>query len=77
MSKKSKVVGYGGRYYGGNTVMKFIELMRLNFARGNVVKYVSRAGEKDKRTELEDLDKALYYLNVERARVQKERKNGN
>ena len=60
-----KIQGYGGRYYSGNTVMKFIERMGLNFARGNVIKYVSRAGEKDPRTEVEDLNKAMYYLQRE------------
>lgn len=28
----------------------------------NVVKYVARAGKKDEKTELEDLKKALFYL---------------
>jgi len=29
----------------------------------NVVKYVARAGKKDSNKELEDLKKALFYLN--------------
>ena len=29
----------------------------------NVVKYVARAGKKDSKKELEDLEKAMFYLN--------------
>jgi hypothetical protein len=45
-----------------------IEAWQLNFALGNVVKYVARAGKKG--PALEDLEKALWYLarEVERAR---------
>jgi hypothetical protein len=41
----------------------------LSFNRGNVVKYVSRAGRKDASTELEDLLKAAWYLQREIDRV--------
>lgn len=37
----------------------------LNFNRGNVIKYVSRAGHKDPNKELEDLEKARQYLDFE------------
>ena len=40
-----------------------IEAFNLGFNRGNVIKYVSRAGRKD--NELEDLEKALWYLERE------------
>lgn len=43
----------------------------LNFCRGNVVKYVSRAGAKDPKKELEDLKKARYYLDREIARLER------
>lgn len=42
-------------------VIDFIEDQRLGFHEGNVVKYVSRAAHKGK--QLEDLKKALWYLN--------------
>ena len=48
--------------------IKFIQDKGLNFARGNVVKYVTRAGHKpegDKKQELEDLRKARQYLDFE------------
>lgn len=42
----------------------------LNFNRGNVVKYTARAGKKDPAKELEDLQKAQFYLNREIERVE-------
>jgi hypothetical protein len=42
----------------------------LNFCRGNIVKYVCRAGRKG--CELEDLRKARWYLEQEIARVERE-----
>jgi hypothetical protein len=37
----------------------------LNFNRGNAVKYIARAGKKDPEKELEDLQKAKFYLDRE------------
>lgn len=42
----------------------------LNFNRGNVVKYVARAGRKDESPELEDLKKAKFYLDREIERLE-------
>lgn len=42
-------------------VIDFIQDKHLDFARGNVVKYIARAGKKDKSKELEDLKKARQY----------------
>ena len=44
-------------------VIDFIQDKHLDFSRGNVVKYVSRAGKKggSKEKELEDLKKARQY----------------
>jgi hypothetical protein len=52
-------------HYGGDTVyetIKVIEAWGLGFHLGNCVKYISRAGKKDKAKELEDLKKAKFYL---------------
>lgn len=53
-------------HYGGenNTyeVINVIETWQLDFHLGNVVKYIARAGVKSADTELEDLKKALWYL---------------
>lgn len=42
---------------------------QLNFNRGNAVKYIARAGRKDPSTELEDLQKAQWYLTREIGRI--------
>lgn len=43
----------------------FITDKKLNFCRGNAVKYIVRAGLKDPDREVEDLKKAIFYLNYE------------
>lgn len=52
-------------YYNPGTyeAIKVIRAWDLNFALGNVLKYVCRAGKKD--DALEDLKKAAWYLNNE------------
>ena len=47
----------------GYDVIDIIEDYNLNFKRGNVLKYIVRAGKKD--NELKDLLKARDYLNRE------------
>ena len=53
-------------HYGGEDnqyeVIKVIDAWDLGFALGNTVKYISRAGKKEKDKELQDLKKALWYL---------------
>ena len=53
-------------------VITYIEDKNFNFNLGNVIKYVSRAGKKNKDTLLEDLKKASWYLNREIERISKE-----
>lgn len=43
----------------------FIQDKQLNFCRGNAVKYIVRAGLKDPEKEIEDLQKAIFYLEAE------------
>lgn len=52
-------------HYGGDTVyevIKVLEAWELGFHLGNTVKYIARAGKKDKAKEIEDLKKAQFYL---------------
>lgn len=53
-------------HYGGKDnpyeVIKIIEALNLDFHLGNTLKYIARAGVKNADTELEDLKKALWYL---------------
>lgn len=53
--------------------VEVIELTRhMNFCRGNAVKYVARAGFKGgPEKELEDIDKAIWYLKDEREQIAK------
>ncbi|MBO7273521.1 MAG: DUF3310 domain-containing protein [Clostridia bacterium] len=52
-------------------VIDFIEEKGLNFHRGNAVKYIARAGKKDPKKEIEDLQKAAWYINREIIRLTK------
>lgn len=56
-------------------VITYIEDKKFNFNLGNVIKYVSRAGKKNKETLLEDLKKASWYLNREIGRIENENKD--
>lgn len=44
-------------------IIDFCKLYNLSFNRGNIVKYICRAGKKD--NELQDLKKALDYIKRE------------
>ena len=48
---------------GDYDVIDFVQDYKLNFNRGNVIKYIARAGKKD--DELQDLMKAKDYLERE------------
>lgn len=56
-------------HYGGGDnpyeVIKIIHAHNLNFNRGNACKYLLRAGKKDPAKTVEDLKKAIFYLNYE------------
>lgn len=58
--------------YGSIEVMDYIEDKGFNFALGNAVKYISRAGRKDADKTIQDLKKANWYLNREIERLEKE-----
>ena len=47
-----------------------IEDWNLNFNLGNTIKYISRAGHKDKDKTIEYLKKALWYLDREIQRLE-------
>lgn len=55
--------------YGTIEVMDYIEDKGFNFALGNAVKYISRAGRKDADKTIQDLEKASWYLNREIERL--------
>ena len=43
-------------------VIEFIEDKKLGFCLGNAIKYIARAGKKDPTKEVEDLQKAKWYI---------------
>lgn len=43
--------------------IKVIDAWDLGFSLGNAVKYISRAGKKNKEKEIEDLEKSIWYIN--------------
>jgi hypothetical protein len=53
-------------HYGGELnpyeVIKVIEALEMDFHLGNTFKYIARAGKKGTDKELQDLEKALWYL---------------
>ncbi len=51
----------------GQDIIEFTE--QLNFNRGNAIKYIFRAGKKNKNEELQDLKKALWYVSREIQRL--------
>lgn len=46
-------------------VIDFIDDKQLSFCCGNAIKYIARAGKKDPTKRVEDLQKAVWYLNHE------------
>jgi hypothetical protein len=56
---------------GDYDVIDFVQDYKLNFNRGNVIKYIARAGKKD--DELQDLYKAKDYIEREIAFVREQR----
>lgn len=50
-------------------VIDFIEDKELNYHRGNAIKYIVRAGKKKTSREIDDLQKAIWYLNREIERL--------
>ena len=49
----------------------FITDKKLNFCRGNAIKYIVRAGIKDPNKEIEDLEKAIFYIKREIKELEK------
>ena len=61
--KEYDVVNHPSHYTDGKIeVIDFIDDKKLGFCLGNAVKYISRAGKKDPTKEIEDLEKAIWYI---------------
>lgn len=56
-------VNHPSHYTSGKIeVIDFIEDQKLDMHTGNAVNYIARAGKKDPAKEVEDLEKAIWYL---------------
>lgn len=55
---------------GGIEVLAAIEAWGLGFSTGNAVKYIARAGHKDPSKTIEDLKKAIFYVQREVDRLE-------
>ena len=53
-------------------VIDFIDDKEMGFSLGNAVKYIARAGKKDPNKTVEDLEKAIWYINHEIRRLRNE-----
>lgn len=49
----------------GHEVKDVVRAWKLNFELGNAVKYIARAGKKHPEKYVEDLQKAIWYINEE------------
>lgn len=66
--RKKETINHPEHYGGKENPYEAIKVIRawdLSFSLGNVVKYITRAGKKDPAKRLEDLHKALWYLQEE------------
>ena len=65
---KKEMVNHPSHYNQGIETIEYIESWSMNFNTGNVIKYVTRAGYKN--NQLEDLKKAMWYLQREIGRIE-------
>ena len=74
---KNDPVNHPSHYTSGNIeVIDFLEDQKLSYHLGNTVKYICRAGKKNPEKEIEDLQKASWYLNRYIELRKKEKING-
>ena len=66
--EEKEMVDHPSHYNQGIETIEYIESWSMNFNIGNVIKYVTRAGYKD--NQLEDLKKAMWYLQREIDRIE-------
>lgn len=63
MKRKKETINHPSHYKEGNfEVIDIIEAFKLSFHLGNATKYILRAGRKTT-DDLEDIKKAIWYLN--------------
>lgn len=66
--RTTDAVNHPDHYGGGDNpyeVIKVIRAWKMGFSLGNAIKYVARAGKKDPAKTIEDLEKAIWYIQEE------------
>lgn len=72
--KADDPVNHPSHYTDGKIeVIDYIEDKHLGYHLGNAVKYISRAGKKNPDKTVEDLQKAIWYINRKIQKLQEER----
>jgi hypothetical protein len=68
--KNKEMVNHPNHYNNNPSGIECIDVIRhMNFNVGNAVKYLWRAGVKDDKTHIEDLEKASWYIQDEIKRI--------
>ena len=71
---KNDPVNHPSHYTDGKIeVIDYIEDKGLGFCLGNAIKYISLAGKKDQSKEVEDLQKAIWYIQRKIEQIRKEK----
>ncbi len=71
--EESNNVNHPSHYTDGKIeVIDYIEDKKFDYCLGNAIKYISRAGKKNKDKEIEDLQKAVWYINRRIKELQEE-----
>ncbi len=74
---KNDPVNHPSHYTSGSIeVIDYIEDQKFPYHLGNAVKYISRAGKKNPEKTVEDLNKAVWYINRYIELLEKERQTG-
>lgn len=68
--KRHDPINHPSHYTGKNGVECIQVTEQFNFNRGNAIKYIWRAGEKNVNCEIEDLKKAIWYIEREIKRIE-------
>lgn len=76
VTENKDLINHPAHYTDGSIeVWDYIDDKTLGYFKGNAVKYISRAGKKSPDTEIQDLEKAIAYLNREIKRIKQSPRN--
>ena len=74
--KENDPVNHPAHYTSGKIeCIEYITDKGLDFCLGNAVKYITRAGHKDPEKTIEDLEKAVFYINYKIKILKEEQAN--